>query len=1019
MLKKAIIVLLIGLSVFAVMHFISSQTRLFLGIERNLLNGLFFLREPGVHEQNPLVSQEVILLGFDEDAIASIGKWPWKRDVHAQMLNNLEKFSPRTVMFDVVFIKNETIPPFLSKKLTPEPNLLLKVEKAFNEMDRAFADALEKYDNVFLDVQLVEHPRPDLPKAYLSRILFNEQILKDYSLPLNDNQSLLVFHSLEPVLSEFISSAHPAIVNVLADDDDVTRMFPLYYTYKMSDGTIRNLFTAALLLVKRYYRVTNENIIITPEKVVLSDAKIPVLEPMTHQLKVFEKDFDWVKHKILNPVPPKSYSYNQNLFRLLLNRLKTSPGDQAKIPGFPIHVLKETGGFQILDGWEIFDAADQGMAEKVRLVVYDKGAIEIKTAMPGFSFINYAGTEKQYFMDQKTGIPTIFNTVPTQSYGKVYAMDPLPEIPPMDPSGRIKEDYDTRALEKWFLDFCEKQSYRAYNQAAKDLGDGVQDEVRLQEYFNRNSEIGKYFFYSYYFASANAPPGLLRTLIDQYPDFGRDAGQDSADFLADGVVVQDLMDVYEEQFHQFYNKFVFAGATARILGDIQQTPYGAMNGINTLINAFNTVITRNELTFSAHLPNFDLFILLGVCLFCCFVYGFTSIRISSVIFIILILGTLILSFALFSMKNIVLTTTPLVFSNVLIFGGIIVFKVLTEQKDKKFLKTTFSSYLAPEIIDEMYRNKTMPTLGGEARPITAYFTDIQSFSTFSEKLTADQLVELINEYLSAMTDILINEMGTLDKYEGDAIIAFFGAPMEVPDHALRACRVAVSMQEALARLCEKWSKEQQHPHEPDRNTKGLEPKEWKPGDRWPLIVHSMKMRIGINTGEIVVGNMGSAMRMNYTMMGDPVNLAARLEEAGKQYGVYILVSEDTLKWEITDDNENPKRVFDMVAVRFIDTIAVVGKSEPVRVYELCAMKGGLTEQEKELITLFDIGMKHYLNMAWDQAVAIFEKASKIERIPDGKTTPSQVYIDRCRAYKESPPVKPGEIWDGVCHLTKK
>jgi len=127
------------------------------------------------------------------------------------------------------------------------------------------------------------------------------------------------------------------------------------------------------------------------------------------------------------------------------------------------------------------------------------------------------------------------------------------------------------------------------------------------------------------------------------------------------------------------------------------------------------------------------------------------------------------------------------------------------------LKTTFSSYLAPEIIDEMYRNKAMPTLGGEARPITAYFTDIQGFSTFSEKLTADQLVELINEYLSAMTDILINEMGTLDKYEGDAIIAFFGAPMEVPDHALRACRVAVSMQEALTACVKSGEKKNRIP----------------------------------------------------------------------------------------------------------------------------------------------------------------------------------------------------------------
>ena len=1019
MLKKAIIVLLIGLSVFAVMHFISSQTRLFLGIERNLLNGLFFLREPDVHETNPLVSQEVVLLGFDEDAIASIGKWPWKRDVHAQMLDNLEKFSPRTIMFDVVFIKNETIPPFLSKKLTPEPNLLLKVEKAFNEMDRAFAEALEKYDNVFLDVQLVEHPRPDLPKAYLNRILFNEQILKGYSLPLKNNRSLLVFHSLEPVLSEFISSAHPAIVNVLADDDDVTRMFPLYYTYKMSDRTIRNLFTATLVLVQRYYRVTNENISITHDKVVLSAAKIPTLDPLTHQLEVFEKEFKWLKHKILNPVPPKGYPYNRNLFRLLLNRLKMDTEADKKTPPFPIHLLKKTGGFKVLDGWEILDAAQKGAAVKIQMVIYEEGTIEIKTPVPGFSYINYAGTEKRYFMDNKTGVPKIFNVTPTKSYGKIYAMDPLPEIPLMDSSGRIKGGYDTPAQEKWFMAFCEKQSYQAYRQAAQDLGDEAQDEVRLQEYLNRHSEKGKYFFYSYYFMNADAPPGMLRPLIDQYPDFGAEAGQDPADFLSEKLMIRDLMNVYMAQFQQYYNKFVFAGATARILGDIQQTPYGAMNGINTLINSFNTVITRNELTLSAHIPDFDLYVLLGFCIFCCFVYGFTSIRISSAIFILLLLGTLISSFALFSIRNLVLTTTPLVFSNVLIFGGIIVLKVLTEQKDKKFLKTTFSSYLAPEIIDEMYRNKTMPTLGGEARPITAYFTDIQSFSTFSEKLTADQLVELINEYLSEMTDILINEMGTLDKYEGDAIIAFFGAPMEVPDHTLRACRVAVSMQQALTGLCEKWKHEKQDPHDPDRNTKDLAATEWKPGDRWPLIVHSMKMRIGINTGEIVVGNMGSAMRMNYTMMGDPVNLAARLEEAGKQYGVYILVSEDTLKWEITDDNGATKRVFDMVEVRFIDTIAVVGKSEPVRVYELCAMKGDLTAGEKELITLFDLGMNHYLNMEWEQAIAAFEKAAEIERIPDGKTTPSEVYIDRCRGCKINSPVAPGEAWDGVCRLTKK
>jgi adenylate cyclase len=179
------------------------------------------------------------------------------------------------------------------------------------------------------------------------------------------------------------------------------------------------------------------------------------------------------------------------------------------------------------------------------------------------------------------------------------------------------------------------------------------------------------------------------------------------------------------------------------------------------------------------------------------------------------------------------------------------------------------------------------------------------------------------------------------------------------------------------------------------------------------------MRIGINTGDIVVGNMGSAMRMNYTMMGDPVNLAARLEAAGKQYGVYILVSEDTLGCEIQGGNDERKAVIDLVETRFIDTITVVGKAKPVRVYELFAMKGELSLKEQELLNLFEKGVALYLKTAWDKALRVFEKASKLERNPDDLTTPSKVFMERCRVFKESPPVLSGEEWDGVFRLTKK
>ncbi len=160
--------------------------------------------------------------------------------------------------------------------------------------------------------------------------------------------------------------------------------------------------------------------------------------------------------------------------------------------------------------------------------------------------------------------------------------------------------------------------------------------------------------------------------------------------------------------------------------------------------------------------------------------------------------------------------------------------------------------------------------------------------------------------------------------------------------------------------------------------------------------------------------------MNYTMMGDPVNLAARLEAAGKQYGVHILVSEYTLGQEVPGEGEYGKRVVDMVEARFIDKFTVMGKSEPVKVYELCSMKGDLSEQEKELFDVFDRGMGHYLKMEWDKAIFSFKESLKLERIPDGKTTPSQVYIRRCESFKKNPPVAdPAQTWDGVYRRTNK
>ena len=318
-----------------------------------------------------------------------------------------------------------------------------------------------------------------------------------------------------------------------------------------------------------------------------------------------------------------------------------------------------------------------------------------------------------------------------------------------------------------------------------------------------------------------------------------------------------------------------------------------------------------------------------------------------------------------------------------------------ESKEKNFLNNAFKQYISPELIDAMVTNEIMPTLGGSKSNITAYFTDIASFSTFSEKIgDPSKLVDLLNEYLTAMTDTLLGNKGTLDKYEGDAIIAFFGAPMPLENHAQSACNSAIDMQNKLKKLRKKWKGE---------------------GDKWPEVVHNMHMRIGINSGDIVTGNMGSSMRKNYTMMGDAVNLAARLESAAKQYGAYIQISEDT-----QSHLEDGKYIY-----RSLDTIRVVGKSKPVKTFELLERSGCDNEaQLKKLVEIWEQGRSAYLNMEWDKAKELFTQCLEYEphlpeHDPGSKTCPSLVYIQRCENYKINPPVPAGETWDGVFTATSK
>ena len=433
------------------------------------------------------------------------------------------------------------------------------------------------------------------------------------------------------------------------------------------------------------------------------------------------------------------------------------------------------------------------------------------------------------------------------------------------------------------------------------------------------------------------------------------------------------------------NKVGIVGASLAGLSDFRNTPVAeAFVGVEIHANAMYSILQNEFIKIKSQADKFKTILILSV-LMGIFISFPKKPLYALPIPIIGIVSWIIFTRVQFGGSLVMWDVTRTILSMIGTFVGIFMYNYFGAEKDKRFLKNTFSTYISPELIDQMYDAKEQPSLGGEEGYHTAFFTDIQSFSAFSEKLTASDLVELLNDYLTEMTDILLSNKGTLDKYIGDAIVAFYGAPAPVDDHEYWSCLTAVKMQERLAELREKWQEE---------------------GDRWPEIVHNMQNRIGINTGKLVTGNMGSTMRMNYTMMGDTVNLAARLEASAKQYGIYIQVAEETYA-----------ACKDKFIWRDLDYVIVMGKTEPAQVFELISEEQNMPPGYDKLLPAYNEALKLYRNQDWVKAIDAFKASDELEDMfPGRKTNPSKIYIPRCEHYRDNPP---GDEWDGSWALTKK
>jgi adenylate cyclase len=444
------------------------------------------------------------------------------------------------------------------------------------------------------------------------------------------------------------------------------------------------------------------------------------------------------------------------------------------------------------------------------------------------------------------------------------------------------------------------------------------------------------------------------------------------------VSFEEVLDAYMKQDMQalsiFKNAVVIIGPTARSIGDQNTTPLAELSP-NCFVhaNVYDQLVTGQYLTvapFQAQIA-----VLALIALFVSIASILLKLRWSLPIGLLLAVGYLWFAYSTFLNTGETYSLVEPLFALFFCYASTMSYNAATEGRQKAQIKGMFERYVDHRVVKQILDNPSLVKLGGEEREITTLFADIEGFTAMAEKMGAQNTVGMLNSYLTEMSNIIIEEHGTIDKYIGDAIMSFWGAPLENSDHALYACEAAINMQRKLVALHTKWI----HYGKPVVN-----------------------QRIGINSGKAVVGNMGAEARLNYTAIGDSVNLASRLEGVNKEYGTRLLMSDNTYH-----------KVKGKVLSREMDLVVVVGKTEPVRIYELIALADEVqTDATKKFLELYHNGLKSYKERAWKSAIDQFQQALSIRR----DDVVSNLYIQRSTLFMDSPPP---DDWNGVFVMTKK
>ena len=870
----------------------------------NALYDLALHIKPEVKERS-----EVLLLNVDDLAIEKVGSWPWTRDVLADVLIRFKELGGKMAVFDIEYLSPSL--RAINKEYIEEtlPKEYQDVREEMGEYIKSFSAAIK---NESIPLQDVEVEGNNM-----------SEYLDEKVASLSDSLSRKVFKDNDEYFSHAIKFFGNTFLTINAVDINIGEEAKEVKDYAWKNLLLSNVEDKDGLIKEETLKEKSR----LKEAYGIAPAILPLIQKARGAgFPNVVIDGDGVRRRI-----PLLREYNGRYVAQLIFAPLISMLSPTKI---------------IRDGQNIIlkDANIDGEKKDITIPLDEGGNL----------LINWL---KKKFVDAEHPENSSFKSL--SCYALLYAdllekalVSSINDIASLDIRG--DEGHLSYYREAMYL----KDFYEKLNSFKTKL---LQDEDDAQdEYFKERSS----FFASINdFLDGNAK-SELESLLDRAIEAENDASYKDAYKTA-----KDNVELLFGNTRTFYKQYVehveqvskiCKGAFAIIgysgvgTSDLGTNPFiNSYPNVGTHANVYNTIMSGE---FIREIPKVWSLILS----FILAILSAWAIKKIQKVYVKIVFGTsltialftfFIAMFALFNIYLPIFTPLLMVASSFILLSFLSF--ILTE-KEKSFLRRAFAVYLSDDVVKQIVKDPSYLALGGVAKRITALFTDIKSFSTLSEKISPEHLVSVLNIYLTRMSDIILEEKGTIDKYIGDAIVSFFGAPLDVVDHAKRSCYAALRMKEA----------------EEEINATLYN------SGKIPMPINT---RIGINTGEMVVGNMGTEKKMNYTIMGNDVNLAARLEGVNKKYGTWILISEST--WNETDG---------VFLGRRLDRVRVVGINTPVQLYNLMAVKKEASNQMLSLVEQFEKGISLYRERQYSEALLAFRECQKIKADDE----PTKIYIER-------------------------